>query len=317
MPFGRAHVLAALALFMAFVIDSWEQLALVHVSGDLGDAFSIDTGRIGWVLSAVALGMIPGALVWGPVSDRIGRRAVCLWSLSAYGVAALASAFSPNFTVLLVTRVLSGPAPAGIYTVTFPYFLELLPSRMRGRAAVHLSIGRPIGVLAAVGVSVSARWASIPTTRHSGWHCIWCAGSCCATGARRPEDRPFATPSAVGLSAGSRDTAVAEEPTGVLPPPSRPARQAPYTASACPAVSRPCRTSSATASAARSPAGPKPPPLSQRSTSPSRTLSALAFSSERRSSRPGLSVTRGAAPAVPPKSSAAGSAGPASGTVRV
>ncbi|MFJ1640343.1 MFS transporter [Streptomyces sp. NPDC088256] len=153
MPFGRAHVLAAPALFMAFVIESWEQLALVYVSGDLGDAFSIDTGRIGWVLSAVALGMIPGALVWGPVSDRIGRCAVCLWSLSAYGVIALASALSPNFTVLLVTRVLSGLAPAGIYTVTFPYFLELLPSRMRGRAAVYLSIGWPIGVLAAVGVT--------------------------------------------------------------------------------------------------------------------------------------------------------------------
>ncbi|MFB7211804.1 MFS transporter [Streptomyces sp. NPDC056255] len=143
MPLGRAHVLAALALFMAFVIESWEQLALVHVSGDLGDAFSIDTGRIGWVLSAVALGMIPGALVWGPVSDRIGRRAVCLWSLSAYGVVVLASAFSPNFTVLLATRVLSGLALAGICTVTFPYFLELLPSRTRGRAAVHLSIGWP------------------------------------------------------------------------------------------------------------------------------------------------------------------------------
>ncbi|WP_327243497.1 MFS transporter [Streptomyces sp. NBC_01320] len=87
------------------------------------------------------------------MSDRIGRRAVCLWSLSAYGAIALASAFSPNFTVLLVTRVLSGLALAGIYTVTFPYFLELLPSRTRGRAAVYLSIGWPIGVLAAVGVT--------------------------------------------------------------------------------------------------------------------------------------------------------------------
>lgn len=69
MPFGRAHVLIAFALFMAFVIESWEQLALVYVSADLGDAFTLDAGRIGWVLSAVALGMIPGALVWGPVAD--------------------------------------------------------------------------------------------------------------------------------------------------------------------------------------------------------------------------------------------------------
>lgn len=153
MPFGRAHILAAAALFMAFVIESWEQLALVYVSGDLGDAFGIDESAIGWALSAVALGMIPGNLVWGPVSDRIGRRSVCLWSLAAYGVTALASAFSPDFTVLMVTRFVSGLALAGIYTVTFPYFLELLPSRLRGRAAVHLSVGWPIGVLLAVGVT--------------------------------------------------------------------------------------------------------------------------------------------------------------------
>ncbi|MEU5023430.1 MFS transporter [Streptomyces milbemycinicus] len=153
MPFRRAHLLAAIALFMAFVIESWEQLALIYVSGDLGSAFGIDEGRIGWALSAVALGMIPGSLVWGPVSDRIGRRSVCLWSLAAYGVIALVSAFSPNFTILMVTRFLSGLALAGIYTVTFPYFLELLPSRLRGRAAVYLSIGWPIGVLLAVGVT--------------------------------------------------------------------------------------------------------------------------------------------------------------------
>ncbi|MGW2077441.1 MFS transporter [Streptomyces sp. NPDC001939] len=164
MSFGRVHLLAATALFMAFVIESWEQLALVYVSGDLGDAFGIDESAIGWALSAVALGMIPGSLVWGPVSDRIGRRSVCLWSLAAYGVIALASAFSPNFTVLMVARFLSGLALAGIYTVTFPYFLELLPSRLRGRAAVYLSIGWPIGVLLAVGVTQALG--------DLGWHVV-------------------------------------------------------------------------------------------------------------------------------------------------
>ncbi|MCX5138679.1 MULTISPECIES: MFS transporter [unclassified Streptomyces] len=164
MSLNRSHLLAALALFMAFVIESWEQLALVYVSGDLGDAFAIDEGRIGWVLSAVALGMIPGSLVWGPVSDRIGRRAVCLWSLAAYGVIALASALAPNFTLLMAARFLSGLALAGIYTVTFPYFLELLPTKSRGRAAVYLSIGWPIGVLLAVGAT--------QLLGDMGWHVV-------------------------------------------------------------------------------------------------------------------------------------------------
>lgn len=153
MPFTRRHAKIAAALFIAFVIESWEQLALVYVAGDLGDHFGIDSGRVGWLLSAVALGMIPGALVWGAVADRVGRRGVCVWSLGAYGVVALLSAFATDFGTLMALRVLSGVALAGVYTMTFPYFLELLPTRMRGKAAVYLSIGWPVGVLAAVGAT--------------------------------------------------------------------------------------------------------------------------------------------------------------------
>ncbi|MEW1841722.1 MFS transporter [Nonomuraea angiospora] len=164
MPFTRRHVLVALALFIAFVIESWEQLALVYVSGDLGTAFGIDEAGVGVVLSAVAFGMIPGVLVWGPVADRAGRKPVAFWSLLAYGVIALASAFAPNLAVLVTLRVASGLALAGVYTITFPYFLELLPTRSRGRAAVYLSIGWPIGMLAAIGAST--------TLGGLGWHVV-------------------------------------------------------------------------------------------------------------------------------------------------
>ncbi|MFB4283575.1 MULTISPECIES: MFS transporter [unclassified Nonomuraea] len=164
MPFTRRHVLIALALFIAFVIESWEQLALVYVSGDLGTKLGIDEAGVGVVLSAVAFGMIPGVLVWGPVADRIGRRPTAFWSLLAYGVIALASAFAPNMEVLVALRVASGLALAGVYTITFPLFLELLPTRHRGRAAVYLSIGWPIGMLAAIGASVSLG--------DLGWHVV-------------------------------------------------------------------------------------------------------------------------------------------------
>ncbi|MEV5327545.1 MFS transporter [Nonomuraea sp. NPDC052634] len=154
MPFTRRHVLIGLALFIAFVIESWEQLALVYVSGDLGVRLGIGEAGIGVVLSAVAFGMIPGVLVWGPVADRIGRRPTAFWSLLGYGVLALASAFATSAEMLVAVRVASGLALAGIYTITFPYFLELLPTRHRGRAAVYLSIGWPIGMLTAIGAAV-------------------------------------------------------------------------------------------------------------------------------------------------------------------
>ncbi|MEV4568095.1 MFS transporter [Nonomuraea sp. NPDC049419] len=164
MPFTRRHVLIALALFVAFVIESWEQLALVYVSGDLGAQLGIGEAGIGVVLSAVAFGMIPGVLVWGPVADRIGRRPTAFWSLLAYGVLALASAFATSAEALVALRVASGLALAGVYTITFPFFLELLPTRHRGRAAVYLSIGWPIGMLAAIGASV--------LLGDLGWHVV-------------------------------------------------------------------------------------------------------------------------------------------------
>ncbi|WP_433512377.1 MFS transporter [Nonomuraea sp. CA-143628] len=164
MPFTRRHLLIAVALFIAFVIESWEQLALIYVSGDLGDDLGIGPAGIGVVLSAVAFGMIPGSLVWGPLADRIGRKPACFWSLLAYGVIALASAFAPNMATLVTLRVASGLALAGVYTITFPYFLEMLPTRSRGRAAVYLSIGWPIGMLAAIGASV--------TLGHLGWRAV-------------------------------------------------------------------------------------------------------------------------------------------------
>ncbi|MET8870262.1 MFS transporter [Nonomuraea sp. NPDC004580] len=164
MPFTRRHVLIALALFVAFVIESWEQLALVYVSGDLGAQLGIGEAGIGVVLSAVAFGMIPGVLVWGPVADRIGRRPTAFWSLLAYGVLALASAFATSAEALVALRAASGLALAGVYTITFPFFLELLPTRHRGRAAVYLSIGWPIGMLAAIGASV--------LLGDLGWHVV-------------------------------------------------------------------------------------------------------------------------------------------------
>lgn len=153
MRFTRVHAKIAIALFITFVIESWEQLALVYVSDNLASSFDLNFEQLGVALSAVATGMIPGVLIWGPVADRFGRRPVALISLAAYSLIALAAAFSNSFEMLTVLRILSGVALAGVYTVTFPYFLELMPTKVRGRATVLLSIGWPIGVLAAVASS--------------------------------------------------------------------------------------------------------------------------------------------------------------------
>jgi putative MFS transporter len=153
MSLTAAHVKVGIALFMAFAIESWEMLSLTYVAGDLQRGLGITTAQMGLVISALFLGMIPGSLVWGSIADRIGRRRTCTLSFATYGVITLISSVAPNYEILMVARLLSGFAFAGVFAITFPYFEELLPVRNRGRAAVFLASGWPIGVLAAVGVA--------------------------------------------------------------------------------------------------------------------------------------------------------------------
>ncbi|GEB49009.1 MFS transporter [Streptomyces cacaoi] len=153
MQLGRAHLVAGAVLFFAFVVEAWEQVGLVYVSDGIAEDFGVDHAQLGWALSAVAFGMVPGALLWGRLIDRLGRRRVAVNSLLLYGALALLAGLSPAYWPFLVLRCLSGVAFGGVYTVTFPYFLELLPTRWRGQGAVALSVGFPVGTLLCIGVS--------------------------------------------------------------------------------------------------------------------------------------------------------------------
>ncbi|WP_198958364.1 MULTISPECIES: MFS transporter [Amycolatopsis] len=153
MTLSRAHLVAGAVLFFTFVIEAWEQVGLVYVSTGIGDDFGVDNTRLGWALSAVAFGMVPGALLWGVIIDRLGRRRVTVLSLLIYAALALLAGVAPEFWMFLVLRFASGIAFGGVYSVTFPYFLELLPTRWRGQGAVALSIGFPVGTLLCILVS--------------------------------------------------------------------------------------------------------------------------------------------------------------------
>ncbi|MFL5449493.1 MAG: MFS transporter [Gemmatimonadales bacterium] len=154
MPFGAVHLKIGIALFVTFAIESWEMLILTYVASDLEGSLAISATQVGMVISALFLGMIPGSLLWGPISDRIGRQATCLWSLVGYGVVTLLGSLAPNYPTLIAARFLAGLLFSGVFTITFLYFEELLPVKSRGKAAVYLASGWPLGILAAVGTTV-------------------------------------------------------------------------------------------------------------------------------------------------------------------
>lgn len=154
MPLTRSHWIAGFVLFMAFVIESWEMMIIIFSSGAIGAEFDLSTAQIGSLIGAMFLGMIPGALLWGKLSGTLGRKRCMVLSIGLYGLFPLASAFAQSFEVLWAIRFLCGIVLSGALVVTFPYFEELVPVRVRGKATVYLSAGWPLGVLAAIGITV-------------------------------------------------------------------------------------------------------------------------------------------------------------------
>ena len=154
MPLTRTHWLAGLTLFMTFVIESWEMMIIIFSSGTIGGEFGLTNTEIGSLISAMFIGMIPGALLWGKLMGPLGRKQCLVISVGLYGIFPLLSAFAPTFEILWAVRFAAGTVLAGALVVTFPFFEELVPVRVRGKATVYLSAGWPLGVLTAIGVTV-------------------------------------------------------------------------------------------------------------------------------------------------------------------
>lgn len=155
MPLTRSHLVFGTILFVTYIIEAWEQVGLVYVSHHISDDFGVSLAQVGTALGVVALGMVPGTMLWAAVVERIGKKNVSVLSLALYGIFALAAACSPHFGLFVALRFLSGMAFGGVYSVTFPYFMELLPLRRRGQATVALSMGFPVGTLLCIGVSLA------------------------------------------------------------------------------------------------------------------------------------------------------------------
>lgn len=74
MPFTKKHSFVGMALFMAFVIEAWEMMIIIMISGDIAAEFSLTPVQVGSLIGSIFLGMIPGTYVWGIVGDKIGRK---------------------------------------------------------------------------------------------------------------------------------------------------------------------------------------------------------------------------------------------------
>jgi MFS family permease len=170
LPWSRFHTRVVMALGVAWILDGLEITFASNFVPNLQDKASLGIStRAGSDIASVYLvGQVIGALVFGRLSDRLGRKNLFVYTLGLYLVANGVAAFSPNLLMLDACRLIAGMGIGGEYAAINSAIDELIPSKHRGRVDIGVNgtywAGAAIASLAGVylldpsHVSVNLGW---------------------------------------------------------------------------------------------------------------------------------------------------------------
>ncbi len=134
LPWGRFHTLVVVALGITWILDGLEVTLAGALSGALkeGSTLGLSNSEIGRAGSAYLGGAVLGALFFGWLTDRLGRKKLFFVTIAVYLTATAATALSWNFWSFALFRLLTGAGIGGEYTAINSTIQELVPARMRG-----------------------------------------------------------------------------------------------------------------------------------------------------------------------------------------
>ncbi len=142
LPWARWHWLVVIGLGTVWILDGLE----VTIVGSMSEALKPDGPGLGMSSSQVGLagavyvaGACVGALFFGQLTDRFGRKKLFLITLGVYTVATVLTAFSMNVLWYLAARFLTGAGIGGEYAAINSAIDELIPAKYRGRVDVAIN----------------------------------------------------------------------------------------------------------------------------------------------------------------------------------
>jgi MFS family permease len=155
LPWGAFHSLVVVALGITWVLDGLEVTLAGAVAPALKESsvLHFTNAEVGIASSGYLAGAVLGALLFGWLTDRLGRKKLFFITLAVYLVATAATAFSWNLWSFVLFRFLTGAGIGGEYTAVNSTIQELIPARYRGWT--DLLINGSFWIGAAVGAAGS------------------------------------------------------------------------------------------------------------------------------------------------------------------
>jgi AAHS family 4-hydroxybenzoate transporter-like MFS transporter len=168
-PMVAAQWMILLLCFFVLVADGFDTAAMAFVAPALTHELSISKLALGPVLSAALIGLAAGALIAGPIADKIGRKRVLIASVLLFSIASLASAYATTAMMLAILRLLTGLGIGAAMPNCTTLVSEFVPSGRRSFLVNLMFCGFPLGASAG---GFMAAWL-IP---HFGWRSVFLVG---------------------------------------------------------------------------------------------------------------------------------------------
>ena len=165
-PMSAFHWRVVALISAGFFLDLVDIAVFGSIVPDMVSSHFADPHNIALMIGALFLGTLIGSIGQGELTDRFGRKAVYQLNLLVFGLATLASAFSPNYLVFAGLRFVAGVGLGAEVPLCFSYAAEFSPRAIRGRimAFTHFIGGAcswPCAILFALAFREMIGWRGI------------------------------------------------------------------------------------------------------------------------------------------------------------
>lgn len=134
----------ALCLSVVF-LDGYDTAAIGYIAPSLVTEWGLERSALAPVLSAALFGLAIGAILSGPITDRVGRRAMLNCSVAIFGLGCLASSLSGDLGQLVIWRFITGLGLGSAMPNAVTMMSEFLPSKLRATLTNAMFCGFPLG----------------------------------------------------------------------------------------------------------------------------------------------------------------------------
>jgi AAHS family 4-hydroxybenzoate transporter-like MFS transporter len=166
---GAFQMMVVALCTLTVFLDGYDTQSVAFVAPSIAADWHLDRATLGPIFTASLVGLLIGALLFGLVADKVGRRRMVIACTLVFGLCTLLTATSSNVTELLVFRFLAGLGLGGGMPNAIALTAEYCPERRRATLVMLMFTGFSLGAAASGGVAAAL-------VHDFGWRSVWYIG---------------------------------------------------------------------------------------------------------------------------------------------